>query len=166
MKKYLFGLVGLALLGANPLLGQTRTTSPAVPGASANAPPPPVLQDCTVAATKTICVPEPYVKKTTKAVYKSACEPMCLTHYLGCCFHRSCDDGCCGKLFTRRYLMKKTVTCEECITRCVPVTVPCGSTGCSPAPCATTTPPDWAPPANWPINRLPSAEQSATPKGK
>ena len=28
MKKYLFGLIGVALLGANPLLGQTPTPFP------------------------------------------------------------------------------------------------------------------------------------------
>jgi hypothetical protein len=128
MKKYLLGCIGLAFLGVNPLLGQTPRALPhgpaGVPADVAVQVPCPDGVACT--PTKTICVPECYVKKTTKPVYRCGCEPLCVPYYhfrdlLG---HCGCDTNRCEPPFTRRYLIKKVKTCEENATKCVPMTVP------------------------------------------
>jgi hypothetical protein len=91
--------------------------------------------DC-APATKTICVPQPGVKKTTHVCYCTICEDFCVP-----CLWRSCFSHCggCGDCGTceaprPRYFLVKRVCVEECPTTiCTPVVVPaCG--GCCPAP--------------------------------
>lgn len=126
MKKYLFGLIGVALLGANPLLGQTPTPFPGGLG-GVPAGTPALLagpHGATCAPTKTTCVPEHYVKKTTKVVYSSGSEPLCLPYCAGLFGHLGCDSGHCGHPHTRRYLIKKIQTKEEDAIKCVPAEVP------------------------------------------
>src|SRR5260370_13606004 len=101
MKKYLCGLIGLALLGGNPLQAQTPTAVPAGHGGA----PVVVWQEapcCT--PTKTVCVPEQYIKKTTKPLYSSGCEPLCLCYIRGLFGSCGCDSGHCQRPYTRRYL--------------------------------------------------------------
>ncbi|HWT83495.1 MAG TPA: hypothetical protein VN648_32385, partial [Candidatus Methylomirabilis sp.] len=115
MKKYLFGLIGVALLGANPLLGQTPTPFPGGLG-GVPAGTPALLagpHGATCAPTKTACVPEHYVKKTIKVVYSSGCEPLCLPYCAGLFGHHGCDSGHCEHPRTRCYLIKKIQTKEE-----------------------------------------------------
>ena len=116
MKKYLFGLIGVALLGGNPLLGQTPTPCPGGLGG--------VPAGATCAPTETTCVPEHYVKKTTKVVYTSGCEPLCLPYCSGLFGCLGCDSGHCGHPHTSRYLIKKIQTKEEDAIKCVPAEVP------------------------------------------
>ncbi len=131
MKKYLFGLLGFALLGGAPLLAQ--------------APPPPagVIIDgaphgvcceggsCT--PTKTVCVPEHYVKKTVKREYNCTSEPICLCYFRGLFKGCDCDKGHCERPYTRRYLVLKIHRCEEDATKCVPQEVPACGHGHGPA---------------------------------
>jgi len=126
MKKYLFGLIGVALLGGNPLMGQTPSAVPNGPGdVPVGAP---VLADVPVGVActpvKTTCVPEHYIKKITKVVYCSGCEPLCPGYFCGLFRHCGCDSGHCEHCYTRRYLVKKSKTCEENATRCVPAKIP------------------------------------------
>jgi hypothetical protein len=131
MKKCLFGLIGVALLGGNPLLGQTPTPYPGGLG-GAPAGTPALLagpHGATCAPTKPACVPEHYVKKTIKVVYTSGSEPLCLPYCAGLFAHFGCDSGHCGHPHTRRYLIKKIQTVEEDAIKCVPTEVP----ACQPA---------------------------------
>src|SRR5262245_61855182 len=129
MKDYLFGLIGLTLLGGSPLLGQTPAVIPSEPVAAFDAtqtPPssqktPPAVANAAVAApvelagpdgaccaaTKTVCCPEHYVKKTTKPRYTCDSESICLCYFHGLFGHCDCDSGHCGKAYCRRYLVKK-----------------------------------------------------------
>ena len=127
MKKYLFGLIGVALLGGNPLLGQTPTPCPGgLGGVPAGTPALPAgPHGATCAPTKTTCVPEHYVKKTTKVVYSSGSEPFCLPYCSGGLFgHLGWVSGHCGHPHIRRYLIKKIQTKEEDAIKCVPAEVP------------------------------------------
>ena len=126
MKKYLFGLIGVALLGGNPLLGQTPTPFPGGLG-GVPAGTPALLagpHGATCAPTKPACVPEHYVKKITKVVHTSGSEPLCLPYCAGLFGHLGCDSGHCGHPHTRRYLIKKIQTKEENAIKCVPAEVP------------------------------------------
>jgi hypothetical protein len=122
MKKYLFGLLGLALAAGAPLLGQ----SPApVPHATIGAPMVVCPDTACCVPTKTVCVPEHYLKKTTKPVYGSRCEPICLCYFRGLFGGHCCDgSGHCEKPYTRRYMIKWTRTCEQEAVKCVPAQVP------------------------------------------
>ena len=134
MKKYLFGLIGVALLGGSPLLGQTPTPFPGGLGGVPAGTPAFVAgpHGATCAPTKTICVPEHYVKKTAKVVYTSGCEPFCLPYCSGEFFgHLGWVSGHCEHPRTRRYLIKKIQTKEEDAIKCVPAEVP----ACEPAHC-------------------------------
>src|SRR5260370_1124594 len=115
MKDYLVGLIGLALLGGSPLLAQTPPLIPnepvaavdatqtppsgqQAPPAAANAPIAPPVElvgpdGACCAATKTVCCPEHYVKKTTKACYTSDSESICLCYFHGLFGHCDCDSG-------------------------------------------------------------------------
>jgi hypothetical protein len=123
-------LIGLALLGGSPVLGQTPSAVPSSgtmvfePGCGCCVP------------TKTVCVPECYIKKTTHVEYSSGCETRCLCyfHSLNLFGRCGCDSGHCERPIHVRYLIKKTRTCEEQCTKCVPQEVPCcGSGSCCPS---------------------------------
>jgi hypothetical protein len=126
VKRYILGLIGFAALGGSPLLAQTPTDVQTVTHRQA-------VQGCDAGgcpATRTACVPEccTKVKKTT--VFSSGCEPLCLCYFgASKLFHReNCEAGHCENPITRKYLMKRVVTCEESATKCVPTQVP----GCAP----------------------------------
>jgi len=155
MKHRFLGLIGLALLGGSPLLGQTPPPAPSDPnpapdgvivlnpapggvivpnpapggiivGAPLDCPEGP---DC--CPTRTICVPEHYTKKTDKVSYCCRSEPLCLCFYHGLhSLFRGCEcghPGHCEHPYTRRYLVKKIRVCEEEAIKCVPKQVPaCG----------------------------------------
>jgi hypothetical protein len=163
MNKYLFGLIGFALLGANPALGQTEPPLPAAPGAEVagiaapaarplganpalgqTEPPLPAAPGAEVAGiaaspigpssaasarTKTICVPEHYVKKTAKILYSSGSETLCRPYCTGLFARLGWHSGHCGHTYTRRYLIKKVQIKEEDAIRCVPKEVPAADHG-------------------------------------
>ena len=128
MKRYILGLIGFAVLGGSPLLAQTPTDVQTVTHHQA-------VQGCDAAgcpATRTACVPECYTKVKKTTVFSSGCEPLCLCyHPFGKLCHRgNCEGGHCEEPITRKYLMKRVVTCEESATKCVPTQVPgCATTG-------------------------------------
>jgi hypothetical protein len=102
---------------------------------------------------KTVCVPEHYCQKTTKAVYSSVCEPVCLCFFPSLFGHCGCEDGHCEHPRTRKFLVKKIQTCEHDAIRCVPSEAACEH-GCCPAAGAYVVPgapvmmaPAMAPPA-------------------
>jgi hypothetical protein len=109
MKKYLMGLMVLALLGGNPLRAQT--------------PAPVVIMESAgpyCGPTHTTCVPEHYVKKTDKVVYSSTCEDACLCYSHGLFKGCGCDSGHCERPHMRKFLVKKIQTCEQDAVKCVP----------------------------------------------
>jgi hypothetical protein len=118
MKKFLFSLIGLVLVGANTLFGQAPAPviAPGSPGG------------CCCPAQVT-CVPEQYTKKITKVEYGKGCEPLCLCFFQGCRRRCDCGSGHCEHPYTRHYLIKKVHTCEECATHCVPSQCPACGTG-------------------------------------
>jgi hypothetical protein len=127
MKKHFIALIGLALLGASPVLGQTPVAVPnVVPGpVVVGAPAVPCPPDCCACpATRIACVPEPYVKKTPKPVYSCGSEPICLCYFHGLFRGCGCQSGECAKPYTAHYLIKKIRICEEDAIKCVPVEVP------------------------------------------
>jgi hypothetical protein len=126
MRKYLVGLAGLALLGGAPLLGQPPAAVPIGPGAVPVGTPMVICQDgAGCVPTKTVCVPDHYLKKTTKVVFSSGCESLCLCYFRGLFAGCGCDgSGHCESPHTRRYLIKKIRNCEEDAIKCVPVEVP------------------------------------------
>jgi hypothetical protein len=125
MKKYLFGSIVFALLGTDGFAQQTPAAVSNRDVAPNGGAPLVGCQDGgSCAPTKTICVPECYTKKTKEPVYCCGCEPFCLC-YFHCHFgHRNCDSGHCEHPYTRRYLLKKSSTCEEQCIKCVPREVP------------------------------------------
>jgi len=132
MKKHFFALIGLALLGGGPVLGQTPVALPnVVPGpVMVGAPAVPCQPQCVACpATRISCVPEPYVKKTPKTVYSCGSEPICLCYFHGLFRGCDCQSGECAQPYTRRYLIKKVRTCEEDAVKCVPAEVPACQVG-------------------------------------
>jgi hypothetical protein len=125
MKKYLFGLIAVAFLGADGFTQQTPTPVPDPNGVPNGGAP---LVGCPAGGpcvpTKTICVPECYTKKTTNPVYCCRCEPLCLCYFHGLFAKCDCESGHCECPYTRRYLLKKSCTCEEQCIKCVPKEVP------------------------------------------
>jgi hypothetical protein len=135
MKKYLAGLLGLALAAGAPLLGQSPAPIPTGPvGVPVGVPVGAPMMTCQDGAgcvpTHTVCVPEHYVKKTTKVVFSCGSEPLCLCYFRGLFagHGHGCEcSGHCEHPHTRRYLIKKVRTCEEDDIKCVPAQVPgCG----------------------------------------
>jgi hypothetical protein len=147
LRHCILGLIGVALVGASPLWAQTppavQTGHPVATGPTGAAAPGCVCPEtpCCVPS-KTICCPEGYVKKTTQFVYCSGCEPLCLCYFHNWCAGLcgscgGCESGHCEHPYTRRFLIRKVRTCEECATKCVPVTVPvCDQGPCGPGCCA------------------------------
>jgi hypothetical protein len=115
MCKYLLGLIGFAALGGSPLLAQNPTSVEPITHRE-------IVVGCDGGnCARTVCVPECYTKTTKTTVYSSGCEPFCLCYPSGLgLFGRNCEGGNCKEPKTRRYLMKKVVTCEESATKCVP----------------------------------------------
>jgi hypothetical protein len=143
MKKYLFALVALAVCGANPLLAQAPMMAPRGPAPGA---PVMVLEPgpgcCDHVQTKTVCVPEHYMKEKKTVVYGSGCEKFCLCYFHGLFKSCGCDSGHCEKPHTRRYMLKKTETCEHDAVKCVPTEQPVCSHGhCTTGSCCATTGP-------------------------
>jgi hypothetical protein len=88
---------------------------------------------CGGAAVK-ICVPEPATKKHEKVVYSAKCTDFCVKGFPGLCnlTHKDCH-GCdvqncptCGKVYTKKVLIKKVKTTECDSFECVPRIV-CGN---------------------------------------
>jgi len=143
MKKFLSGLMALALVTGG--LAQGQTPAPMVaPGA------PVVLVGPTGGACAdgrlfcgrdACCKPEQYMKKTTHVCYSSGCEPLCLCYFRGLFRQCDCESGHCERAYTRRYLIKKVHTSEECATHCVPSqAATCGS-GCCGGVVSAVSPP-------------------------
>jgi hypothetical protein len=134
MKRMLLGLLAAALIGSTPALAQPPVPpAPPLPPAPASL----VTTDCGHGARKNyVCVPETYVRKTTRWVYSTVCEPICPAYYHGFgLFHKDCggcDSGHCEHPYMRKYLVKKPRICEEPAVGCVPQRA-CGHDGC----CAT-----------------------------
>jgi hypothetical protein len=130
MKKYFLGLAGFALLGGAPLLGQGPPPIPPGPvgGPVVHGPDGGCAHGHCAPPTKTICVPDHYIKKTDHWCYSSGCEPLCLCYYHGLFRHCGCGEhGHCEHPYTRRYQIKKLRVEESECTRCVPKEVPdCG----------------------------------------
>ena len=87
-----------------------------------------------------VCCPVTEMKKVTKRVYSDTCEDFCLprSSFLGGLFHKDCaecKEASCGKVRTKKYLVVKIRTHEECITKCVPT-----PSGAAPAPAAVPLP--------------------------
>ena len=119
MKRYFLGVLGLALLGGAPAMGQTPGAVPAghmVGGYDACCP-----------STHAVCVPECYVKETKKWVYSSGCEPLCLCYFRGLFGGHcgECENGRCEHPYTVKYLVKKPRVCTANATKCVPSEAPC-----------------------------------------
>ena len=75
---------------------------------------------------KTVCVPEPSIRVKVNIKYFSTCEQVCAS---GCRFPffgncQKCEGSNCGTPYTKKYLIKKIVTEDEPIVKCVPVLVP------------------------------------------
>ena len=142
MKRYFLSVVGLALLGAAPAMAQQPIVPANAPGS--------VIFDSQLPLTGNsgggglfsgggcclfghhnscvTCVPECYMKQKKVVTYGSVCDTLCLCYFHGgCCLHRSCDSGHCDRPHSVRYLTKKTTTCEEPATKCVPS---CNAGGC------------------------------------
>jgi hypothetical protein len=144
MKAYLFGLIGLVAMAGGVALGQAPPMAlPAGPGGAPVIVPAPTLptscpqggccaHDCM--PTKTVCVPEQYMKKTPKTCYSCDCAPHCIDYPFG--LFKKCS--CCGDNNPtprkKKWLIKK-VHIQECpATRCVPACVPACDHAC-PAAC-------------------------------
>jgi len=147
MKRYLSGLIGFALVAGSLALAQAPAPMPAGPTGA-----PVVMLPADGGACcpgKTTCVPEKYMKKTTTVVYSSGCEPLCLCYFHGLFKKCDCESGHCERPYTRKYLVKKVHTSEECATKCVPSQGAACEYGHCAAPmgCAGTTAPVMAPPS-------------------
>lgn len=94
-----------------------------------------------------VCRPATETKKVATRVYTKSCEDFCLPRcsFLGGLFCRSkcddCKDTKCGPVHTKKYLVVKFRTHEECVTKCA-VRPAC------PAPAAT-------PPVKTPLSPRP-----------
>ncbi len=129
MNKYIFGLLGLALLGGSTLLGQTPQAGKKGEPIPAPVKGTPASEACCQGGccpkTKTVCCPEHYVKEKEKVVYSSGCEKKCVTYCHGLfCGCGDCDKGHCGHPHRVKYLVKKVQVCDHDAVKCVPVDVP------------------------------------------
>jgi hypothetical protein len=131
MKRFILGLIGFGVLGSSPLLAQTPATVLPVNHRE-------VVAGCEGGSCmKNVCVPECYTKVHKTTVFSSGCEPFCLCYNSfgklfshGKCDNGNCQNGQCEDPRTRKFLMKKVVTCEENDIKCVPSVAPgCATTG-------------------------------------
>lgn len=139
MRRFLLSAFALCCLGLGSAGAQEKIKAPAGAPAPVILVEPGCAKGCEAACcTKKVCVPETTTKKITKTVYGSKCKDFCLK---GCVFnfprlfHRNCDAcgsstpcvDCekCGKVRTKRVLLKKKIDCgEECETKCKVVEEP------------------------------------------
>jgi len=124
LRTYILGLLGLALVGGNPVLGQSPAPVPvgAPLGCGSG------CGGC--APARTVCVPEHYCKETKKWVYSSRCEPFCLCYFPTLWGGCGCgDSGSCEPPYTRRYLVKKPRICKADAVKCVPSEGPACANG-------------------------------------
>jgi hypothetical protein len=115
MKRYLFGVIGLALLGGSPLWAQTPMAGHPV-----------VIMEpsggscCSSGSCGGCCQLEHYCKTKDNVVYSCGSEPLCVVSPKGLFGH-----GCCGcDHYTRRYLIKKIQPCQRDALRCVATEMP------------------------------------------
>ena len=145
MKKFCIALIGLTLLEANSLLGQAPMPAPGIPTAA----PAVVIQEgAPCGRPQTTCVPEHYLKKTTKVVYSKDSVPLCLCFFRGLFKGCGCESGHCEHPYTRHYLVKKTQTCETDAVKCVPSQASACDHGCcsfGSAPASAVVAPSMAP---------------------
>jgi hypothetical protein len=131
MNKWLLGLIGLALLEGGPLFAQSPAVTTNVHNGSPMSATMGACRQDSGACTRDqiTCAPQSYIKKVTKTIYSSGCEPLCMPScgLLRLC---GCDFGHCEHPYTRRYLLKKTITCEEEAVKCVP-SCQSGAYGCA-----------------------------------
>jgi hypothetical protein len=97
---------------------------------------------CGCNETKTVCRLVPQVTKKPKIEYECKCEDICVpgrscfvgtecvTDCNGCTHEEKVYQPTCGKVYTKRTLVKKTTTVESCTYKCVAETV-CCNCGCS-----------------------------------
>jgi hypothetical protein len=115
MYRYCLSFIAFAAVGGSPLLAQSAPDVQTITHRQ-------VIRECEGGSCPaTVCVPECYTKVNKTTVYASGCEPLCVgCPSLGKLFGRDCEGGNCEAPRTRKYLMKKVVTCEESATKCVP----------------------------------------------
>jgi hypothetical protein len=127
MKTRFIAVIGLGLLGACHVLGQAPAEVPTRSGTAAiivEPAAPCAPECCPCPAAKITCVPEPYIKKTSKPVYSCGSEPLCQCYFHGLFRSCGCESGQCASPYTRRFLIKKIQTCEEPAVKCVPKEIP------------------------------------------
>jgi len=90
---------------------------------------------------KTVCKVVPQVNKTPKVEYCCKCEEICVpgrsqcvgtqcvTDCNGCTHEENVYQPTCGKVYTKKTLVKNTTTIEKCTYKCVAETV-CCKCGC------------------------------------
>ncbi len=120
----------------------------------------PAAPACCDSGMKKVCQPISDVKKVNKVVDSQGCEDFCVPHCSltgglfkwpkkkGCAEQPECNtagtcDSCangncakCGKVHTRKYLVIKVKTHEECVTKCVVGYEPCNTAKTCELPCA------------------------------
>jgi len=91
---------------------------------------------------KTVCRVVPQVTKTPKVEYSCKCEEICVPGRSQCVGTENVADcnGCsheekvyqptCGKVYTKKTLVKNTVTVDKCTYKCIAETV-CCKCGCN-----------------------------------
>lgn len=95
-----------------------------------------------------VCQPVTEKKKVSKRVYSSVCEDFCLPRctflggLMGSC--EECKEARCGPVHTKKYLVVKIRTHEECVTKCVPKPA-CEPAATSVQPVAPVPPPAMLP---------------------
>jgi hypothetical protein len=73
-----------------------------------------------------VCQPVTETKKVSKRVYTSVCEDFCLPKgsflagLIGSSDCGECKEAKCGQVRTKKFLVVKIRTTEECVTKCVP----------------------------------------------
>lgn len=116
---------------------------------------------CADACCTKVCRPTVETKKVTKRVYDDSCEDFCLPKcsLFGCLFGHSSSRGddcsdctkCDHHPRTRKYLLIRTRTHDECEHKCVVVNEACCPAPCCPAPCIPQAPAAPAPMAPAPM---------------
>jgi hypothetical protein len=118
MRKWMLGAMGFILLNGAILLAQLPSTAPTgIPAPNGGCCP-----AACCAKTKTVCVPEHYVKEKQIVRHTFGCEKKCMPYFYAC--GHDCDHGHCGHVITVRYLIKKVQICDHDAVKCNPVCMP------------------------------------------
>jgi hypothetical protein len=164
MKGYLFGLIGLVVLGSAPVLGQSpyMTGTPLVGDPTIGSPyvgrgrgytgsgatiagggpigVAPASSGLGSHASAScckrgdyICVPEQFMRRTPKTIYRCGCEPICVDYPYGFFRKCSCDGGAPPRI--RKFLIKAVHTTEAPCVRCIPAPA-CAGGACGAPACA------------------------------